>query len=82
MAKVTERELVNLKESASKIRDQIIAAKSTMVEVDKNIENYEGDLAQLGTTYEKSAETIATLEAQAEELYNASKAIIDEYLKI
>ena len=81
MSKITEKELLNLKDSALKVRDQIIAAKSTMVEVEKNIANYEDELVQLGTSYEKSEQTISELEEKVQELYSSSKEIIDEYMK-
>lgn len=80
MATVTEKEILKLKDEAQEIRDQIISAKSTYKEVEKNISNHEASLKELGvedTT--KVEEILAAMEEEVAQSVQKAKEIIKNY---
>lgn len=80
MANVTEREIMNLKDEAQGIRDNIISAKSTYKEVERNITNHETTLKELGVTdVTKVDEFLEALDSEAAKNRDEAKEIIARY---
>jgi len=83
----TEKQILELKQSATEIRDKMIQAGATMKEVDANIVSYEKELTDFGvvpdkkdqTIAEKAEETMTEMEQTIDELYTKSDAKIKEW---
>lgn len=77
---ITEKDILALKEEATDIRDQIISAKSTLVNVTQNIDNYKKELQELGIEPDDDINLkIKEIESEITETFQKSQNVILEW---
>lgn len=78
---ITERQILELKKLAGDLRDKVIQAKATMVEIEANIKNYESELKSLGVKdIDNLDEEVKAIEEQIQKLYDEAYSKIEKYL--
>ena len=83
----TERQILDLKQSATEVRDKVIQAGATLKEIEANIIGYEKELSDLGvkpnkenqTVAEKASEAMSEMEQKIDDLYAKSEEKLNEW---
>ena len=78
---ITEQQLLNLKRTASEVRDNALQAKATMKEVVSSIENYKNELKQLGiNNVDNIDEEIAKAEEEIQKIYSEAAEKLKDWM--
>lgn len=79
---ITESMLLIQKQKAVKIRDLVIQAKATKVEIDKNLDTLIESFTQFDTTKDTYNERVGELTVQIETDFEKCKVIIQDCEKV
>lgn len=78
---ITEQQLLNLKRTASEVRDNALQAKATMKEVVSSIESYKNELKQLGINdVENIDQEIAKAEEEIQKIYSEAAEKLKDWM--
>ena len=78
---ITEQQLLNLKRTASEVRDNALQAKATMKEVVSSIESYKNELKQLGINdVENIDQEIAKAEEEIQKVYSEAAEKLKDWM--
>lgn len=78
---ITEQQLLNLKRTASEVRDNALQAKATMKEVISSIENYKNELKQLGVSdVDNIDQEIAKAEEEIQKIYSEAAEKLKDWM--
>lgn len=79
---ITEQQLLNLKRTASEVRDNALQAKATMKEVVSSIESYKNELKQLGINdVENIDQEIAKAEEEIQKIYSEAAEKLKDWMQ-
>lgn len=78
---ITEQQLLNLKRTASEVRDNALQAKAAMKEVVSSIESYKNELKQLGINdVENIDQEIAKAEEEIQKIYSEAAEKLKDWM--